>query len=319
MVRRQAKRSSLRRLLGQQHRHLSSSSSLHLHAVDSVGARLLRTVCELRRHTRRWSAPCSSSSSSPTSTVVESLLPMCRSSRRCDSRILDASPRLRPTSSPSSSSSLLPASSSHPRLFRLVRSDNYELRQHSRRTALQPSWRSSLLVPSDADIWLGLLPSTCGTGNNGTCIRLRHVSRCGKPGAHLVHGGLTTSSSASASSSTTASTVSPSSSMAPTPPSPWRVAGLPASCAYPATCASCCLRHPRQLHRPQLPNARHHNTTTCPRAWLLRHRHKGLPPCLGNLVGFHSSHSIWHRPLRLREGGFRSTASTVSSFVLLPL
>jgi hypothetical protein len=72
---RQARGPSLCRLLGQQHRCLSASSSLHLH-VDSIGVRLLRTVyelfdtCKLRRHTRRWSTPHLSSSSSPTSTFV---------------------------------------------------------------------------------------------------------------------------------------------------------------------------------------------------------------------------------------------------------
>jgi hypothetical protein len=120
-----------------------------------------------------------------------------------------------PTSSPLSSTSLLPASLSHPRLFRLLSSDNCELRRHSRHTALQPSWRSSLLVPSDTDTWFGrsgLLPSTCGTGNTDTCIHLRRVSRRGKPGARIVHGSLTASSSAST-TFTTASTASPSSSM----------------------------------------------------------------------------------------------------------
>ena len=37
-------------------------------------------------------------------------------------------------------------------------------------------------------------------------------------------------------------------------------------------------------------------------------RHKGLPPCLSNLVGLHSSHnSVMHRPLRL-WGGVRRLA-----------
>jgi hypothetical protein len=73
---RQARGPSLRRLLEHQHRCLSSSSSLHLHIVDSISARLLRTVyglfdtCELSRHIGRWSAPRSSSSSSPTSITV---------------------------------------------------------------------------------------------------------------------------------------------------------------------------------------------------------------------------------------------------------
>jgi hypothetical protein len=60
----------------------------------------------------------------------------------------------------------------------------------------------------------GLLPSSCGTGNTGTCIRPRHVSRHGKPRARFIHDGLTTSSSTSASSSTIASIASSSSSMA---------------------------------------------------------------------------------------------------------
>jgi hypothetical protein len=51
-------------------------ASAVLHAVNSIDVRLLRTVCELfdtcelRRRTRRWSAPHSSSSSSLTSTIV---------------------------------------------------------------------------------------------------------------------------------------------------------------------------------------------------------------------------------------------------------
>ena len=43
-------------------------------------------------------------------------------------------------------------------LLCLLRFDNHELRRHSCHTTPQPSWRSSLLVPSDADTWLG--PST---------------------------------------------------------------------------------------------------------------------------------------------------------------
>lgn len=59
-------------------------------AIDSASAHLLCTVCELfdtyelRRHTHRWFAPRSSSSSSPTSSTVvalqwrhRGLLPMC--------------------------------------------------------------------------------------------------------------------------------------------------------------------------------------------------------------------------------------------------
>jgi hypothetical protein len=47
----------------------------------------------------------------------------------------------------SSSTTSLPASSSRPRLLRLLRSDNRVLRRHSRRAAPQPSRRPSLLVP----------------------------------------------------------------------------------------------------------------------------------------------------------------------------
>jgi hypothetical protein len=107
-------------------------------------------------------------------------------------------------------------SSSHPRLLRLLHSDNRELRRHSRHTA-HHNRCGGLLCWSLQTLTLGcgLLPSTCGTGNTGTCIRLRRVSRRGKPGACLVHDGLTTSSLSSTTSSTTASAASPSSSMAP--------------------------------------------------------------------------------------------------------
>jgi hypothetical protein len=77
-------------------------------AVDSVGARLLRTVCELfdtcelRRHTRRWSAPRSSLSSSSTLSIAITLQWRYRGpssyalwlSHRDNFRNLDVSPRL---------------------------------------------------------------------------------------------------------------------------------------------------------------------------------------------------------------------------------
>ena len=142
---------------------------LHLHRcrlcrrISCARSELFDTY-ELRRHTRRWSAPCSSSSSSSTSSTNVTLQWRCRGhssyvswlSRRGNFRILDVSPCL--PLRLLSSSTLLPASSSHPRLLRLLCSDNCDQRQHSCHTAPQPSWRSSLLVPSDADTWLG--PST---------------------------------------------------------------------------------------------------------------------------------------------------------------
>jgi hypothetical protein len=167
--------------------------------VDSVGTRLMRIVCELfdtyelHWQTCRWSAPRSSSSPSPTSSTTVALQLRCRGpswlSRRGNLRILDASPHL--------PLRLLPAQPccQHrhliPRLLRLLHSDNCELQRHSRHTVPQPLWRSSLLVPSNADTWLG--PSW-QQRHMHSCTK--RFYRCGKPGPRLVHGGLTTSSSA---------------------------------------------------------------------------------------------------------------------------
>ena len=75
---RQARGLPLRRLLGQQRRRLSSSSPLHLHAVDSIGARLSRMVfvklyeffavsLEHRRRVIRITRPCARKSGFPSS------------------------------------------------------------------------------------------------------------------------------------------------------------------------------------------------------------------------------------------------------------
>ena len=75
---RQARGLPLRRLLGQQRRRLSSSSPLHLHAVDSIGARLSRMVFvklyeffavsfEHRRRVIRITRPCARKSGFPSS------------------------------------------------------------------------------------------------------------------------------------------------------------------------------------------------------------------------------------------------------------
>jgi hypothetical protein len=129
-----------------------------LRATSSHSSICVAPACYVDSH---WSAPRSSSSSSPTSTVVA--LHWRRVSSSCvlwlsPSRLQNPRCVAMPTSSPSSSTTLLPASPSHPQLLRLLHSDNRELQQHSRHAAPQPSWRSSLLVPSDTDTWLE--PST---------------------------------------------------------------------------------------------------------------------------------------------------------------
>ena len=66
-----------------------------------------------------------------------------------------------------------------------------------------------------------------------------------------------------------------------------------------------------------------HGSTTHALGYLDK-RHKGLPPCLSNLVGCHSSHdSAMHQPLRLWGGGLSvgllSDSSPVSPSASLPL
>jgi hypothetical protein len=242
--------------------------------VDSVSLCLLRTVCELFdtcelcRHTHRWSTPRSSSSSSLTSSTVVALQWHCRGpstyvlwlSRRDNLWILDASPRL--------PLRFLPAQPCCQRRHLIL---NYALTTVScYGTPAIPhhNHRGGLLCSSLQTLTLGwgFLPSMCGTGNTDTCIRLRRVSRRGKIGARLVHDGLTTSSSTSA----TSSTVSPSSSMAPSfcaivtlaPPSASQA--FPRVAPMPANCEACLLQRPRQLHRPQLPDARHLDNGSTP-------------------------------------------------------
>jgi hypothetical protein len=123
---------------------------------------------------------------------------MCRSSCRCDSRILDVLPRL--------PLRLRPA---HPCCQRRRLILDYFV--YSAMTIVScdgttaiPHYnpRGGLLCWSLQTLTLGwgLLPSMCGTANTGTCFHLRRVSRSGKPGARFVHDDLTTSSSTSTSS-----------------------------------------------------------------------------------------------------------------------
>jgi hypothetical protein len=155
--------------------------------VNSVGACLLRTVYELfdtyelRRHTHRWSAPRSSSSSLPTSSIVIALQWRCRGpsyaswlSRHVNFRILDVSPRLHLR--------LLPAQPCcqcrHLILnyfiycaLTTVSCDGTLAIPHNNRREGLLCWSLQTLT-----IGWGLLPSTCGTGNTGMCIRLRRVA-----------------------------------------------------------------------------------------------------------------------------------------------
>jgi hypothetical protein len=236
-------------------RHHTHRSALHLHATSTVIG-----LHHVHHRVLRRQVPSSHS------TGVESLLPVCCGSRRRDSRILDASPCL--------PLHLLPAQPCCQRrhlilnyfvysTLTIVSCNNTPAMPHHNR-------RGGLLCWSLQTLTLGwsLLPSTCGTGNTNTCIRLRRVSRHSKPRARLVHGGLTASSSALATSSTTASTVSPSSSMAPSfcatvTLAPHRVLRAFPRVA-PVTCAACLLQRPRQLHRPQLPDAHHLNNSSTP-------------------------------------------------------
>jgi hypothetical protein len=167
--------------------------------------------------------------------VVVSLLPMCRSSCRCDSRILDASPRLPLRLRPAH-----PCCQRHRLILDYFVYSALTIVSCDGTTAIphyNPSGGLLCWSLQTQTLGWGLLPSMCGTGNTGTCFHLRRVSRSGKPGARFVHDDLTTSSSTSTSSfrtSMTASNASPSLSMVPpsAPPSPWRTTGLPACCAY---------------------------------------------------------------------------------------
>jgi hypothetical protein len=247
---------------------------LHLHRcrlcrrISCARSELFDTY-ELRRHTRRWSAPRSSSSSSSTSSTIVTLQWRCRGhssyvswlSRRGNFRILDVSPclplRLLPAQPCCQRRRLILDYSVYSALITVTSDSTPAILHHNRRGGLL-YWSLQMLTHG----W-GLLPSTCGTSNTSTCIRLQHVSRRGKPEARLVHGGLTASSSASATSSTTASTALLSSSMTPSFCATVTLAP-PSVVPAPATCATCLLRHPRQLHRPQLHDAWHLNNGSAP-------------------------------------------------------
>ena len=145
---RQARGLPLRRLLGQQRRRLSSSSPLHLHAVDSIGARLSRMVFvklyeffavsfEHRRRVIRITRPCARKSGFPSSLRL-------------------AQPR---------------------RQRRHLVPDYFVYSSNSRRwhllprllLRLRPPWRPSLLIPLGDCVWLCILPCTFGIGNTGAC------------------------------------------------------------------------------------------------------------------------------------------------------
>jgi hypothetical protein len=169
----------LRCLLGQQHHRLSLSSPLHLHAIDSCRCTsLAHGILQLFKFFADFKhRRCATMALSRTFLCVVALPPQQLQEPRCVTT---------PTSSPSSSTTLLPASLSHPRLLRLLRSDNRELRRHSRHTAPQPSWRSFLLAPLGADTYgSGPLPCTSGIGNTNVCLRPQRVFRFGKHGARL--------------------------------------------------------------------------------------------------------------------------------------
>jgi hypothetical protein len=117
--------------------------------------------------------------------AVESLLPVCRSSRRCDSRILDASPhlpfRLRPAHPCCQRRRLILDYFVYSALT-IVSCDGTPAILHYNRRGGLLCWSLQTLT-----LGWGLLPSMCDTGNTDTCFRLRRVSRRGKPGARLVH------------------------------------------------------------------------------------------------------------------------------------
>ena len=141
-----------------------------------------------------------------------------------------------------------------------------------------------------------------GAGNTGACLRLRCVPRVGNPGAtprqhrllpvapllrhHCAHAN-------SAPPCARGSMMTSSTPATPTQHQPWR-----------------------SLH-----GYLDHGSTTHALGYIDK-RHKGLPPCLSNLVGCHSSHdSAMRRPLRLWgvSVGLPSDSSPVSQFASLLL
>jgi hypothetical protein len=122
---------------------------LSVHVSHTCSSSVVRVLHRLQAPPSRYSG------------AVDDLLPMHHGSPQ--QQLQEPRSVVTPTSSPSSSTTLLPASSSHPRLLRLLRSDNRELRRHSRHTAPQSSSRSSLLVLQMLTLGWGLLPSMCGT------------------------------------------------------------------------------------------------------------------------------------------------------------
>ena len=127
-----------------------------------------------------------------------------------------------------------------------------------------------------------------GAGNTGACLRPRCVPGLGKPAAtrrqqHLLPGApLLRHHCAHANSA---------------PP-----------CARGSTATSSTPATPTR-HRPRHSSHGYldHGSTTHALGYIDK-RHKGLPPCLSNLVGCHSSHdSAMRRPLRL-WGGVRRLA-----------
>jgi hypothetical protein len=229
-------------------------SVMHLHAASTPSVAALHHV----RH-RVLQVPLSRSTG-----VVEPLLIVSRGSHRHDSSILDASPCL--------PLCLLPAQPccQHCHLIFdyfvysaliTMSCDSTPILSHHNRCGGLLCWSLQTLT-----LGWGLLPGTCGTGNIGTCIRLRRVSRRGKHGAGLVHGDLTSSSSSTATSFTT---VSPTLYMAPscatvTLAPPGASQAFPRVALVPATCPACLFRRSRQLYRPQLPDARHLDNGSTP-------------------------------------------------------
>jgi hypothetical protein len=121
---------SLRRLFGQQLRRssltpavastLSSTSSVRVSCAWSVSCLAPASCVDIiiaGLHHVCHRVLCRQVPPSRSTCVVESLVPVCLGSRHRDSRILVATP----TSSHSSSRTLLPASPSYPRLLHLLR------------------------------------------------------------------------------------------------------------------------------------------------------------------------------------------------------
>ena len=155
---RQARGLPLRRLLGQQRRRLSLSSPLHLHAVDSIGARLSCMIFvklyeffavsfERRRRVIRIIRPCAGKSGFPSS------LRLAQPRRQCRHLVPDYF-----------------VYSSNSRRWHLL--PRLLLR-------LRPPWRPSSAPatameafsagPPGDGIWLCILPCTSGIGNTGAC------------------------------------------------------------------------------------------------------------------------------------------------------